>query len=190
MITIVSGLPRSGTSLMMQMLEAGGLPVLTDGVRKPDADNPRGYYELAKAKRLRTDSSWLQEAEGKVLKLIYLLLYELPPGRQYRVVFMEREIDEIIASQNAMLARLGKQGGSLSDADLKKTFLDHLMKVKAWLAGRPGFSVLYVSYNQVVSARESVIDSLRAFLGGDLDAARMAAAIAPGLYRQRRSASP
>ena len=188
MITIVSGLPRSGTSLMMQMLAAGGMPVLADGVRKADSDNPMGYYELERVKSLKEDSSWLREADGKVFKMIYLLLYDLPANGTYRVVFMERHIDEVIASQKIMLQRRGQPGGGLSDTELKSAFVRHLDRVKQWLAGRPNFSVLYVNYNQLVTNPESVVFDLVRFLGPGLDARRMAAAVDPALYRQRRPA--
>ena len=188
MITIVAGLPRSGTSLMMQMLAAGGLPVLADDVRKADTDNPMGYYELEQVKSLKEDSSWLQQADGKVFKMVYLLLYDLPADRTYRVVFMERHIDEVIASQKVMLQRRGQPGGGLSDAALKSAFVRHLDRVKQWLAGQPNFSALYVNYNQLVTSPESVVFDLVRFLGPGLDARRMAAVVDPALYRQRRPA--
>ena len=97
-ITIVSGLPRSGTSLMMQMLEAGGMPVLTDGIRDADEDNPRGYYELEAVKRTKDDPAWLHGAPGKVVKMIYLLLYDLPTTYNYRIIFMRRPLSEVVAS--------------------------------------------------------------------------------------------
>src|SRR2546428_1479705 len=106
-ITIVSGLPRSGTSMMMRMLDAGGLPVLVDNIRKADDDNPYGYYEFEPVKRLSSDSSWLREARGKAFKMVYALLYELPKDYDYRVIVMQRKMDEIIASQRAMLCRQG-----------------------------------------------------------------------------------
>ena len=106
MIVVVSGLPRSGTSLMMQMLEAGGLPILMDDRRPADADNPRGYYEFQPVKTLDKDNSWMAQAEGKAVKVVSLLLYHLPPGHDYKVLFMERTIAEVLASQTAMLKRL------------------------------------------------------------------------------------
>ena len=107
-IIIVSGLPRSGTSLMMQMLSHGGLEVLTDNVRTADVDNPRGYYELEQAKRVRADASWLPDARGKVVKMVSQLLYDLPPTERYRIIFMERDLEEMLASQERMLERLGR----------------------------------------------------------------------------------
>src|SRR5437764_1475845 len=98
-IIVVSGLPRAGTSLMMQMLDNGGIEVLTDGVRAADTDNPRGYYELEKVKRLKQDASWLPQARGKVFKMVSQLLYDLPASEAYRVLFMERDFDEMLRSQ-------------------------------------------------------------------------------------------
>ena len=111
-IVIVSGLPRSGTSLMMQMLSSGGLEVVTDNVRTADVDNPRGYYELEKVKRVKADASWLPDVRGKVFKMVSQLLYDLPPTQCYRVIFMERDLDEILASQERMLERLGRAAGA------------------------------------------------------------------------------
>src|SRR5687768_8758894 len=109
-IVVVSGLPRSGTSMAMKMLEAGGLSVVTDGLRTPDEDNPKGYYEDERVKRLHKepDKTWLHEARGKVVKIISFLLKSLPPDHNYKVVLMQRNLREIVASQNKMLARLGK----------------------------------------------------------------------------------
>jgi hypothetical protein len=113
-IVVVSGLPRSGTSMMMQMLEAGGLPILTDGERVADADNPRGYYEYAPAKRLMTDRTWLPAADGKAVKIVAQLLPYLPPApHRFRVIFMKRDLGEVLASQQVMLANLNKTGARL-----------------------------------------------------------------------------
>jgi hypothetical protein len=117
-ITIVSGLPRSGTSMMMQMLAAGGMPALADNLRQADEDNPRGYYEFERVKEVATDSSWLDEAEGKAVKMVYRLLYDLPADRSYRVIFMIRSLDEVIASQQVMLERSGTASDALDDAQL------------------------------------------------------------------------
>ena len=103
MIVVVSGLPRSGTSLMMQMLQAGGMPLLTDGRRAADGDNPKGYCEFEPAKRLKDDASWLGAAEGRAVKLVSALLFDLPPERRYRVIFMTRDLDEVLASQRDLL---------------------------------------------------------------------------------------
>ena len=119
-VTVVSGLPRSGTSLMMQMLAAGGVELLIDQIRRADADNPRGYFELEAVKRTRQDASWLDDAAGKAVKVIHLLLRDLPDDREYRVVMMSRDLDEVLASQQAMLARSGKKGANLPPERLAK----------------------------------------------------------------------
>ena len=126
---IVSGLPRSGTSLMMQMLHCGGVPALTDNVRERDEDNPRGYYELEAVKRTRNDASWLDDAAGRVVKLVHLLLYDLPPPRSYRVVFMKRDLNEVVRSQGVMLDRRGSEGAKLTAQQLITAYEGQLAKV-------------------------------------------------------------
>src|SRR6516162_10352886 len=111
-ITIVSGLPRSGTSMMMRMLEAGGMPILSDNIRRADADNPNGYYEFEPVKHLSQDSSWLRDAYGKAVKMVYRLLYELPLEHKYKVLMINRRIEEVVASQDAMLQHMGKDKGT------------------------------------------------------------------------------
>jgi hypothetical protein len=190
-ITVVSGLPRSGTSLMMQMLAAGGIAPLTDATRAADTNNPRGYLELEAVKRLKTDRSWLPQARGKAVKIIHLLMPELagpgaPPGLEYRVVMMRRPVAEVVASQRAMLVRDGKVGAAMSDAQLGKVFADQLARVEQWLAGRPEFAVCPVEYPELVARPSEVADRLNAFLGGGLDVAAMARAVDPSLYREKR----
>jgi len=187
MITVVSGLPRSGTSLMMQMLTAGGLVPLTDGQRASDADNPRGYYELEKVKRLKQDSSWLPEAEGRVIKVISSLLFDLPATHEYRVIFMLRELGETLASQQEMLARRGAPPGP-DDAAMRAHFERHLVKVRRFLEESPHLRTLWCSYNELVQDPRPIVAEIIPFLGGELDQARMIAAVDPQLYRQRRGA--
>ena len=184
-ITIVSGLPRSGTSLMMQMLAAGGLPALSDTARAPDESNPRGYLEFEPVKRLRTDQSWLERARGHAVKIIHLLLRELPTdGRfHYRVLFMRRPLEEVLASQRAMLERAGKK--SADDALLAKVFLSQLEQAEEWLAAAPGFSVLYVEHRGLFDAPQSTAERVNEFLGGHLNVSAMVGVIDPALYRQR-----
>jgi len=184
-VVIVSGLPRSGTSLVMQMLAAGGLPVLADGVRKADEDNRRGYYELEAVKKTKTDASWLADAPGKVVKMVYLLLYELPPDYHYRVVFLRRRLEEVLASQKIMLQRRGKETGA-DDAAMMSIFRKDLAKVEAWLRAQPNFSVLYVYYNQLVVQPQVHAAEINEFLGGGLNIGAMAAAVDPAQYRNRR----
>lgn len=189
-ITIVSGLPRSGTSLMMQMLVTGGIPALADGIRQPDEDNPRGYYEFERVKQLEQDTAWLEEAQGKVVKMVYRLLYDLPAGYSYRVVFMTRALEEVIASQEVMLQRQGKAGDQLDDARLLAIYQRQRQEVLDWLTAQPHFSLLVVDYHEVLRQPEQVSGDLNGFLGGELDTAAMLQVPEWSLYRQRRDAQP
>jgi len=186
-ITVVSGLPRSGTSLMMQMLTAGGIPPLTDALRSADDDNPRGYFELEKVKLLRQDRSWLPEAAGKVVKIIHLLLMELPTDQQYRVVFMHRDLAEVTKSQAVMLERSGKSGAAMSPEKLAAVFFNQLATVRKWLAERPCFRVMDVNYAELIKNPAASAREINEFLGGSLDVNAMIAAVDPTLYRNRAS---
>jgi hypothetical protein len=186
-LTIVSGLPRSGTSMMMRMLEAGGIPALVDNIRKADEDNPRGYYEFEAVKQTRKDASWLKTADGHVVKMVYRLLYDLTADHQYRVVFMRRKLEEVIASQNVMLARQAKPGGSLSDDKLMAVFRAELESVYRWLEKQPNFRILFVDYNEIMQDAGPSVDALNRFLGGKLNTAAMMKVVEPDLYRQRRT---
>lgn len=185
-VTIVSGLPRSGTSMAMRILSEGGITPLIDEIRKADEDNPRGYYEFEPVKQTKKDASWLRKAPGMVVKMVYRLLYDLPGDYQYRVVFMKRRLEEVIASQNVMLDRLGKAGGGLSDDQLMPTFRKEIEKVETWLASQPNFKTLYVDYNQVLADGSGPVHAINDFLGGDLDTKKMLAVVDPKLYRQRK----
>jgi Sulfotransferase domain len=186
-ITIVSGLPRSGTSMMMQMVAAGGLVPLTDEVREADDDNPRGYYEFEPVKKLKQDASWVDDAGGKVVKMVYRLLYDLPPHRSYRVIFMNRDLDEVIASQEVMLARQGKSVGGMEPARLREVYRKQLQDAMDWLAAQPNFAVLYVDYQDAVRDPERVIQALNGFLDGSLDVDAMRRVPDRSLHRQRRT---
>jgi hypothetical protein len=188
-ITIVSGLPRSGTSMMMQMLAAGGVPALADNVRRPDEDNPRGYFEFERVKQVDSDSSWLDEAKGKAVKMVYRLLYDLPPDRVYRVVFTTRALDEVIASQEVMLERHGKAGAGLADPRLMEVYRRQLEQVMTWLREQPAFSVLTVDYRDVLRDTERAVQELNRFLGGRLDTQAMLQVPDWSLYRQRGNAA-
>lgn len=197
MITIVSGLPRSGTSLMMQMLEAGGLPPLTDRIRKSDEDNPRGYYEFERVKKIKDDSAWLDDCCGKAVKMVSMLLFDLPADREYRIIFMERDMSEILASQKAMLKRLGEnddgigdeEGGDsndgIADDKMAAMFEKHLSRVKTWLAGQGHIRVIYINHHETVTGPEIVAEKVNEFIGGRLDEARMTGVVDSKLYRQR-----
>lgn len=186
-IVVVSGLPRSGTSLMMQMLSAGGMPVLTDGERTPDPDNPRGYLELERVKQLKSDTSWLATAHGHAVKIIHLLLQDLPTSHRYDVLLMERDISEVLRSQSAMLARSGRAGAPLPPERLAAVYQAQLATVRQWLSERPCFRVQPVRYSELVAKPVESVEAIRKFLtvGSSLDAAAMAAAVDPSLYRNR-----
>jgi hypothetical protein len=184
-IIIVSGLPRSGTSLMMQMLDNGGVPVVTDHIRTADQDNPRGYYEYEQVKQIKNDVSWLADARGKVFKMVSQLLYELPSSERYRIIFMERDMDEMLASQEKMLARLNK--ASAPRAAIERAFREHLRKVRAWLAGQMNIEVLFVSYNNLLERPENEAERVATFLGGSTDTGRMSKTVDQSLYRNRKT---
>lgn len=185
-VTVVSGLPRSGTSMMMQILEAGGIPPLTDNLRAPDEDNPRGYYEFEAVKQVAEDASWVAHAGGKVVKLVYKLLYDLPGGYRYQVVFMRRALPEVIASQEEMLRRKALPAGEVDPAVLEALYCRQLDDVEGWLAQQENFRVLYVDYRDVLHSVDRVVDELNGFLGGWLDTAAMRQVPDRALYRQRR----
>lgn len=184
-IAIVSGLPRCGTSMMMRMLEAGGMPVLVDGVRQADEDNPNGYYEFERVKRLKDDKGWLPGAGGHVVKMVSALLTELPPDYRYRVVFMERDVAEMLESQRAMLSRHGEVDDSRPLEERVAAFDRHVASLLAWIDRQPNFTLLRVSYNDVLTDTERQIDMVNRFFGGVLDAAAMARVVDVSLYRQR-----
>jgi hypothetical protein len=187
-IVIVSGLPRSGTSMAMKMLEGGGIPILADGIRTADISNPKGYYEFEPVKELDKggDLAWLAEARGKAVKIISFLLTWLPETYDYRVIFMQRDLREVLASQNAMLAHRGEAPGAADDEHMLQMYEDHLKKVARFMASRSCFSTLNVDYRDVVQNPRDAAGRMNGFLGGTLDVERMAAIADPALYRNRR----
>jgi hypothetical protein len=184
-ITVVSGLPRSGTSLIMQMLAAGGMPVLSDGERRADTDNPRGYFEWERIKLLSKEPGCISEGEGKVVKVISQLLFALPAGREYRVVFMQRPLPEVVASQAEMIRRRGTTGAALAPAALISGLGAHLNQVNAWLRDRANISVHRVEHHEVMHEPLRVSESIQQFLNCPLDVAAMSQQIDEALYRQR-----
>ncbi len=186
MITIVSGLPRSGTSLMMQMLAAGGMTLLTDLERRPDEDNPRGYCEWEPVKLLPKEPHRIDEAEGKVVKVVSQLLSSLPQGRNYKVIFMERPLVEVLASQDQMLRRRGKDD-SVSHEVLTNAFREHLREVSALLEKRTDLSFYRVGYRRLLQDPVGTAQALRDFLTLDLDVEAMARQVDLSLYRNRSS---
>ena len=184
-ITVVSGLPRSGTSMMMQMLSAGGMPVLADGARPADEDNPRGYFELESAKRLRHDAGWLAGAVGKAVKVIHLALPDLPADFTYRVVMMHRDLAEVLDSQQIMLRRHDRHGARLAPDRLAATFEAQLRRATEWARREAHVSLLEVHYRDVIRDPAAQAARVNEFLGGTLDVGKMSAAVDPALYRNR-----
>jgi hypothetical protein len=185
-IIIVSGLPRSGTSMMMKILEAGGLKILTDNTRSADNSNPNGYYEFERVKALKTgDFDWLPQAQGKVVKVISALLEFLPGQYSYKVIFMRREMDEVLSSQRQMMKRDGKLDDAGNDGKLSMLYGDHLDGIKKWLGDQPNIATLYVSYNQTLENPETELQHVNQFLGGNLSLRSMLAVVDPRLYRER-----
>jgi hypothetical protein len=184
-ITIVSGLPRSGTSLMMRMLQAGGIPPLTDREREADEDNPRGYYELEAVKKTKQDRKWLERARGKAVKVIHALLCDLPLDRRYDVVVMRRSMDEVVASQRKMIERRKSKGAALTDEQIRRALERQMVQVAAYVSNKPNFRVLHVDYNELLSDPDGQIGRLRSFLDLEAPAEKIAGVIEQQLWRNR-----
>lgn len=184
-IIIVSGLPRSGTSMMMKAIHAGGIEPIVDHIRKADEDNPKGYYEFELVKKTKEDAFWLTEASGKVVKMVYRLLYDLPAGYNYRVVFMQRDLTEVLASQKKMLDRNGKMGGAISDEQMAVLFKAELDKCDKWLSAQSNFKVLYVNHRDMINDPFRQCEKINDFLDGGLNLQAMAETVDPTLYRNR-----
>jgi hypothetical protein len=186
-IVVVSGLPRSGTSMMMRMLEAGGLAVLADGERAADIDNPKGYFELERIKNLEyeTDKSYLRAARGKAVKVISFLIKELPDENDYRVVFMRRDLDEVLASQKKMIDRLESEDADASAEAMKEAFRNDIARVRVLCRTRPNFALCEIRYKDAVADPAAASRAVNAFLDGRLDEAAMRAAVDAALYRNR-----
>ena len=174
--------------MMMQMLGAGGMPLLTDNIRGADIDNPDGYFEFEAVKQLERDASWLDSASGKAVKMVYRLLYKLPRNHAYKVILMNRQIEEVIASQDAMLRRQGGTKGALNERDLARVFRHQLSELHAWLQKQPNFDVLTVDYNSAVADPVRAAQEIGRFLGNGLDTGGMARVCKSSLYRQRHLA--
>ncbi len=163
-VIIVSGLPRSGTSMMMKAIHAGGIEPLVDHVRKADEDNPKGYYEFEPVKQTKHDASWLQRAAGKVVKMVYRLLYDLPAGYDYRIIFMRRDLAEVLASQKKMLERSGKAGGGLAEEKMALLFKAELSNCEKWLDEQSNFKVLYINHRDMINNPLMECQNINAFL--------------------------
>ncbi len=186
-VTVVSGLPRSGTSLMMKMLEAGGLAVVQDGIRGADTDNPKGYYEFERVKQMdKGDTAWMVEAQGKVVKIISALLKHMPPEYEYRVIFMRRHMEEILASQRKMLVHRGEDADNMDDAKMADLFDKHLTQVFGWLEQQPNVRYLEVHYSDLLGDPVSLAAQVNRFLNGRLDEQKMVGMVDPSLYRNKK----
>jgi len=184
-ITIISGLPRSGTSMMMKVLEAGGMDIFTDNLRVADEDNPKGYYELEQVKALKDgNDSWMGDAPGKAVKVISSLLEYLPTAYKYKLIFMRREIEEILASQKQMLIRRGEASAG-DDGQMAEMFQEHLKRVRVWLANQPNMDIRYVGYNTLMGDPEPEIKAVAEFLGLTENLDAMLAVPDKKLYRQK-----
>ena len=187
-INVVSGLPRSGTSLMMKMLEAGGIPPMTDNIRTADDDNPKGYYEYERVKKMPDgDVAWVKDAQGKAVKVIAALLEYLPDDYIYKVLFMRRSMDEILASQKQMLIRSGKPTDEISDEKLAELYVKHVAKVDNWMSQQSNLMVLDVDYNDLMQNPDPYPEKIQQFLGVEMDVAQMSGVVDPALYRQRKA---
>ena len=185
-LIVVSGLPRSGTSMMMRMLEAGGVNLVVDNVRDADDDNPKGYYEDERIKNLKEDNSWLKNLDDKAVKIISLLLYHLPKTKEYKIIFMLRDMKEILLAQKRMLQRQNDKTNDIDDEILSDKFNDHLKKIKKWIKQQDHIECLYVDYHDVIKQPLKNAERVRHFLNKDLNVALMAQAVDEKLYRNRR----
>lgn len=186
-IIVVSGLPRSGTSLMMQMLDAGGIQIVTDRVRTADVDNPRGYFEFEQAKQVQNDPSWLPETRGKALKMVSQLLYHLPQTERYRIIFMRRNLEEMLISQEKMLRR--RNAPTAPRDQIKEAYTLHLETLVQWLLRQANMKVLIVNYNDLLDDPRTLAEKVREFLDGRPAVKAMTQAVEPDLYRNRNIAS-
>jgi len=186
-VIVVSGLPRSGTSMMMRMLEAGGIAPFTDGERSADIDNPEGYYEYRRVMDLEKDPdrSWVRQARGRALKVISFLLRHLPNDNAYRIVYMRRNLDEVLTSQDKMLDRLGNAAPGADLEVMKEAYRNDIVAARLYARKQPHMEMLEVHYAETVGDPAATARTVNAFLGGGLDEAKMAAAVKAALYRNR-----
>ena len=173
--------------MMMRMLEAGGLPVMTDAQREADIDNPKGYFEFERIKDLEKegDKSYLREGRGKVLKVISFLIKDLPDDNDYRVIFMRRDLSEVLASQNKMIDRLGSEDAAAKDEAMKEAYRNDIVRTRLMCRNRPNFELVEVHYKQTVEDPTGTARKVNEFLGSRLDEAAMRAAVDASLYRNR-----
>ena len=173
---------------MMRMLLAGGMEVLTDEVRKADEDNPRGYFEYEPVKKTKEDASWLDNCRGKAVKMVSMLLYDLPSDTRYKIIFMRRDMGEMLASQNAMLNRLEKEGADVGDKEMAQKFEKHLRHLEDWIRKQKNIEAIDIHYNQVIEDPLRHAKMVSQFLGGWMNVQEMAKVVEKSLYRRRRAA--
>ena len=184
-VIVVTGLPRSGTSMLMQMLAAGGVPILSDGARQADEDNPHGYFEFEPVKQLLKNSQWLFDARGKAVKIVAPLIGALPPGLECRVILCERNLEEVLDSQDRMLERRGEPAAPEHRELLKQEYTRTIAGVKAMLRRRPDTELLVIEHGEAIADPIRTAGRLNEFLGGGMDVAKMAAVVDPALHRNR-----
>ncbi len=184
-IIVVSGLPRSGTSMAMKMLDAAGIDTTTDGERTADEDNPKGYFEDERVKDLENmeDRTWVRDSRGKAIKVISFLLKSLPADNNYKVIFMRRDLDEVLASQKKMLDRRGEEN-TIDDEQMRDLWKNHLWRSNYLLKNQPQFEFIEILYSDVLAHPEENARRIAEFIGG-LDARKMAEVVDPDLYRNR-----
>lgn len=189
-IIVVSGLPRSGTSMMMKMLEAGGVEIASDGERKADDDNPKGYYELERVKALDKgkDKSWVKNLRGKAVKVISFLLKDLPDEHRYKVIFIRRDLKEVMASQNKMLVNRGVDFDPVDDEKMIGNYEKHLHQVEQMLEGNERFDVLYLNHRAILNDPAVAAGAVCVFLEEGLNEKAMAGVVDTTLYRNRTGA--
>ncbi len=189
-IVIVSGLPRSGTSMMMKVLDAGGLPPIIDNLRTADTDNPEGYYEFERVKQLpKGDVAWLEDAYGKAVKVLAILLFHLPDSHNYRIIFMRRAMPEILASQRKMLINRGEDPDKVSDEEITRLYQKYFRQAETWMNNQPNVERLDISYNDLVQHPQPQLEQVNEFLDNSLDVQKMVDVIDPSLYRNRSAGS-
>jgi len=188
-VVIVSGLPRSGTSMMMRMLEGGGVPIMSDAEREADIDNPKGYFEYERVKDLEkeTDKSYVREGRGQALKVISFLIKDLPDDNDYRVIFMRRDLDEVLTSQGKMIDRLGSSDSSADDEAMKEAYRNDIVRTRLMCKKNPHMELIEIHYSETVDNPAASAHKVNAFLGGALDTSAMLAAVDKSLYRNKAS---
>jgi len=186
-VTIVSGLPRSGASMLIRLLAAGGMPVVADAARPPHEDDPYGWFEEPRGGQPPVTAAWLGQARGRAVGIVSPLLPHLPSTLAYRVVFAKRDLREILAAQHTAHARRGTPPPPADDARILALCERHLEQIDAWLAAQEHVRVLDVEFADVLAMPAVQAARLAAFVGGGLDVEAMARAVDPRLHRQGRS---